>query len=294
MTRLAKARVQGKLLPLRRERSNVRSFYGGVHAVAERLGLRSLPRLGTPGDAWEREAERVADSVVRRRGKDGRLATGAGESSASRRGVFDSIRAETKDASGFDFSKVKIHADPGATELSQTLGAHAFTLGSDIFFDASRFDPSTTQGTRLLAHELAHVHQQQTSAGAANTIQRDIAGNLEPKAPPPPPPPVDCAVEITATRDCRVLTQQEMSLLRFEIDQEDQALKKYESGEWTDPDGWAAHARKKRALQDQFDQKEAIRLACCPTYEVPPLAPMAPPSPAPTPQPPTPQPPSGP
>jgi hypothetical protein len=55
-----------------------------------------------------------------------------------------------------DLSPVRIHLGPSA----QAIGAAAFTVGDDIFFDPRRFDPRTPDGLRLLGHELTHVVQQ--------------------------------------------------------------------------------------------------------------------------------------
>jgi hypothetical protein len=41
----------------------------------------------------------------------------------------------------------------------------AFTRGRDIWFSASAYDPVTDNGRRLLAHELAHVAQQNPGIG---------------------------------------------------------------------------------------------------------------------------------
>ena len=40
----------------------------------------------------------------------------------------------------------------------------AFTSGRDIFFRAGAYDPDSPAGSRLLAHELAHVEQQARGA----------------------------------------------------------------------------------------------------------------------------------
>ena len=70
---------------------------------------------------------------------------------------------------GVDFSKVKIHADPDAANLNQQLKARAFTTGHDIFFNKGQFKPSSSEGKRLLAHELTHVVQQtKTNKGTIN------------------------------------------------------------------------------------------------------------------------------
>ena len=59
-----------------------------------------------------------------------------------------------------DFSQVRVHADVTAAESARAVNAHAFTVGSHIVFDASKYAPSTTTGKNLLAHELTHVLQQ--------------------------------------------------------------------------------------------------------------------------------------
>jgi hypothetical protein len=66
-----------------------------------------------------------------------------------------------EDAMGADFSSVRVHNDPESHELSKQINAQAFTRGNDVFFNAGKYNPSTTEGQRLLAHELAHVIQQE-------------------------------------------------------------------------------------------------------------------------------------
>jgi len=62
---------------------------------------------------------------------------------------------------GNDFSKVKIHTDGEAIQLNRNLNAKAFTVGSDIYFNQGQYQPNSAGGKQLLAHELAHVVQQQ-------------------------------------------------------------------------------------------------------------------------------------
>ncbi len=69
-------------------------------------------------------------------------------------------RANMENAFGADFQAVNIHADPDAVALNQQLGAQAFTHGQDIYFNAGKYRPETSQGKELLAHELTHVLQQ--------------------------------------------------------------------------------------------------------------------------------------
>ena len=80
------------------------------------------------------------------------------------RGRGDSLPANTQQemssAFGYDFSTVRIHTNSEAASLSNELGAHAFTLGKDVYFNRGKFNPGTHDGKRLLAHELTHVVQQ--------------------------------------------------------------------------------------------------------------------------------------
>jgi len=71
-----------------------------------------------------------------------------------------------------DFSNVKVHTDGNAVQMNQGLNARAFTHGSDIYFNKGEYSPNTSDGKRLLAHELTHVVQQ----GGGEKIQR-LGGN---------------------------------------------------------------------------------------------------------------------
>ena len=64
---------------------------------------------------------------------------------------------------GKDFSDVRIHNDQDAAAMSDELEAQAFTHKKDIYFNSGKFDPYRSNGKFLLAHELAHVVQQQGS-----------------------------------------------------------------------------------------------------------------------------------
>jgi hypothetical protein len=61
---------------------------------------------------------------------------------------------------GRDFSAVRVHDNAQADALAQGVNARAFTLGQDLFFARSQYQPETMQGRHLIAHELAHVVQQ--------------------------------------------------------------------------------------------------------------------------------------
>ena len=94
-------------------------------------------------------------------------------------------QSSMESAFGNDFSDVKIHNDSNASDMSQSIGAQAFTHGSDIYFNEGKYDEGSTEGNRLLAHELTHTVQQ--GGGVNRLIQKTGDSNEidEPKKEPP-------------------------------------------------------------------------------------------------------------
>ncbi len=78
----------------------------------------------------------------------------------------EGMRKRMEETFQTDLSDVRIHTDASAHELSQALGAKAFTIGKDVFFHRD----ASPQDSRLLAHELAHVVQQSDS-GTVGTLE---------------------------------------------------------------------------------------------------------------------------
>lgn len=66
------------------------------------------------------------------------------------------VRAKMENALGGDFSDVRVHIGHEATSL----GAIAYTWGTNIHFAPGQYNPHTIQGQKLLGHELWHVLQQ--------------------------------------------------------------------------------------------------------------------------------------
>lgn len=169
--------------------------------------------VGEPGDRFEREADAVADTVVQRKASrsgergsvpsvqakcakcahedtaqrqvDGDATSGASDHAADsvQKGIAAQsgagqalatpLRQEMEQDIGADFSGVRIHTGAPAANLNDTLHARAFTHDQDVFFNSGQFDPGSSAGRHLLAHELTHVVQQ---SGGAPNIQRDDAG----------------------------------------------------------------------------------------------------------------------
>lgn len=167
---------------------------------------------GSSGDPYEREAEEVADRVIRmaepaplraapaaiqrkctaceeeeepRALQTQRAPSAAGETAlntdaairAARRGgepLPQDVRDFFEPRFGYNFSQVRVRSDG---EAAQAVQARAYTVGTDIVFGCGEYAPRTPEGQRLVAHELTHVVQQ--SRGAAvqgHVIQHTIAG----------------------------------------------------------------------------------------------------------------------
>ncbi len=69
---------------------------------------------------------------------------------------------------GQDFSQVRVHADAKADMLNRMLSARAFTTGQEIFFRQGEYNPCSSGGKKLLAHELTHVVQQSGETDTAS------------------------------------------------------------------------------------------------------------------------------
>ncbi|HVF66316.1 MAG TPA: DUF4157 domain-containing protein [Pyrinomonadaceae bacterium] len=170
--------------------------------VSEKISPRVQakgPTADSNADAYEREADRVSESVTRAAAMPSHAAERpGGESHALRmarigpsdaplsaaphaarevlnshgRGLDPSARAQFEPRFGRDFSDVRVHTDARAAESAKALGALAYTFGNHIVFDSGRYAPASPEGRRLLAHELTHVVQQgggQTSQGARDS-----------------------------------------------------------------------------------------------------------------------------
>jgi hypothetical protein len=80
-------------------------------------------------------------------------------------------RAFVEPRFGHDFSHVRVHTDATAAQSAEAVNALAYTVGRDLVFARGQYAPGTASGRRLLAHELAHVVQQEGSPGTS-VVQR--------------------------------------------------------------------------------------------------------------------------
>ena len=165
--------------------------------------------VSQPGDAYEQEADRVADEVMRMpepgateyerasiqpqapairrvfasaaepiQREDGsehavpsELEARLGSSRGSGQPLAQDVRAFMEPRFNYDFSSVRVHTDGEAVQMARDLSARAFTVGDDIYFAAGQY-AQHDEGRRLLAHELTHVVQQ---GGASPAVMRAVS-----------------------------------------------------------------------------------------------------------------------
>lgn len=146
--------------------------FGGACHICPANVMTKLA-VSKPGDKYEQEADRIAEQitgmsehqVMRKTVDDGYSQTsvvpGVADKALSSHGhpLETGIRTFMESRFRHDFSNVRVHTDSKATESAKALNAKAYTLGQDIVFGSGQYQ-STTEGKKLLAHELAHVFQQ--------------------------------------------------------------------------------------------------------------------------------------
>jgi hypothetical protein len=76
-----------------------------------------------------------------------------------------------------DFSGIRIHNNREAANLNNQLSARAFTFKNHIFFGPDQYQPGSSDGKQLIAHELTHTIQQ------GHAIQRSPQISTAPAKP---------------------------------------------------------------------------------------------------------------
>jgi hypothetical protein len=110
------------------------------------------PRIGPADDAFEHEANALAERIAWRRPSPG--------GAASDGTVPDNLRETVEAELPYDFSAIRLHADGAGDTAARSLGAKAVTLGSDVAFSRGAYEPGSDAGRRLVVHELVHAAQQ--------------------------------------------------------------------------------------------------------------------------------------
>lgn len=80
-------------------------------------------------------------------------------------------RAFMEQRFNYNFSGVRVHTDSPASQSAKAVNALAYTVGNNIVFSAGQYDPTSSRGRQLVAHELSHVVQQ---SGGSDRIHRSI------------------------------------------------------------------------------------------------------------------------
>ncbi|WP_018259015.1 eCIS core domain-containing protein [Halomicrobium katesii] len=91
-----------------------------------------------------------------------------------------SVQDSLEDRMDADFSDVRIHTGAKAAEAADAIDAKAFTCGNSIVFNSGEYDPSSPEGQFLLAHELAHVKQQNGGAPLSMMPQENADLEIDP------------------------------------------------------------------------------------------------------------------
>jgi hypothetical protein len=140
------------------------------HSFSELSVLRPQAKLkvNNPGDSDEQEADRMSELVLQMEDKEitdretirkadekvQRKGTGAASAGEAPDGVISATdgggqpldaatRTFMEPRFGFDFSRVRIHADAAAAHAAESVQAHAYTLGNNVVFGQGRYAPNT-------------------------------------------------------------------------------------------------------------------------------------------------------
>jgi hypothetical protein len=142
------------------------------HVMREPKGFPiSAPSSCAEGDE-SCEAHTQPGATIQRRAGATSAQTGEAADGASAESLSDLLprgsgqpldataRAFFEPRLGHDLSGVRVHTGSAAAESAQSIDALAYTAGHDVVFNQSQYDPTSSTGRKLLAHELTHVIQQ--------------------------------------------------------------------------------------------------------------------------------------
>lgn len=175
--------------------------------------VQRKPSISSPSDPYERDADEVADKVmrmaepapissvpvaVRRKcaecddeneiliqrvhapstNVEGEMDTEAAIRAAKHDGerLPPALRSYFEPRFGHDFSRVRLHTGREAADAARAVQARAYTVGRDVVFGDQQYDPHSAKGQRLIAHELAHVVQQDTGGETARAFAESRFG----------------------------------------------------------------------------------------------------------------------
>lgn len=125
----------------------------------------SGPAAPVPSGILLRKAHRAADSARDDNGVTADAADHVASASSSTGSPLpNELRDRFESSLGADLSAVRVHTGAESETAAHAVGAKAYTLGQDIHFGKDYYDPHSSSGQQLLAHEVAHTVQQQGAA----------------------------------------------------------------------------------------------------------------------------------
>ncbi len=189
-----------------------------VQRLIKSRALQAKLKISQPGDIYEQEADRVAEQVMRmpepkiqrqplhvkpliqrqvleEKEEISQAKDIAGQSTTITPSIESRIselqsggqpldpatRAFFEPRFGQDFSGVRVHTDAKAAEVARAVNARAFTVGRDVVFGIEQYSQRSTEGRRLLGHELTHVVQQglglrdnNLTVGGAQVLETEV------------------------------------------------------------------------------------------------------------------------
>jgi hypothetical protein len=134
---------------------------------ASELADDLAPNRATPSSQLDAPARPIASGIVMRKARDangvaeGADAAVANASSSTGFALPETLMRKFESSLAADLSSVRLHTGAPSADAATAVGAKAYTLGQDIHFGAGQYDPSSSSGQHLLAHEVAHTVQQQ-------------------------------------------------------------------------------------------------------------------------------------
>jgi hypothetical protein len=158
----------------------VRDWWVAAHDVAEEAAHEHAPGAEHPVLELQRTAgnRAVTALVVQRRAEDEGTATRSAIDSAisgSGQALPAPLRSRAEAHLSADLSGVRIHTGAAAARSASAVAAESYTVGNDVVFGAGQYDPSSSRGQHLIAHELTHVVQQRQGPVSGSQIGGGVA-----------------------------------------------------------------------------------------------------------------------
>ncbi|MGB3292059.1 MAG: DUF4157 domain-containing protein [Phormidesmis sp.] len=166
-------------------------------AALEEADIQAELIVNEPGDAYEQEADQMAEAVTTSLPEDPLETSSPRDDQIQRQSIAataapsisglataDSgqpiprhVRAQIEPTLGTDLTDVRVHSQPADRKMASSLQAKAFTHNHHIWLGENQ----NADDVRLMAHESTHVVQQATGDQSVQRIQRKSTGSQHPE-----------------------------------------------------------------------------------------------------------------